>query len=50
MPTSFLLDTGPLGLLAHARQHGKPTADAAALDADVLIAAQAIELQAMSSG
>jgi|GEM_PF-5343874 len=31
---------------ADARHHGKPTADAAALDADVLIAAQAIELQA----
>ena len=33
-------------LWADSRRHGKPTADAAALDADVLIAAQAIEQRA----
>ena len=46
LPVSTATWKRAAALWAVARQHGKPTADPAALDADVLIAAQALEMQA----
>ena len=46
LPVSTVMWKRAADLWAEARKHGKPTADPAALDADALIAAQAIEMQA----
>ena len=46
LPLSTVMWKNAAQLWATARQLGKPTADPAALDADVLIAAQALERQA----
>ena len=46
LPVSTSMWKRAAELWADARKHGKPTADPAALDADVLIAAQAVEIQA----
>ena len=46
LPVSTAMWKRAAELWADARRHGRPTANPAALDADVLIAAQAIEIQA----
>ena len=46
LPVSTSMWKRAAEMWADARKHGKPTADPAALDADVLIAAQAVEVQA----
>ena len=46
LPVSTSMWKRAAEMWADARKHGKPTADPAALDADVLIAAQAEEIQA----
>ena len=46
LPVSTATWKRAAALWALARKQGKPTADPAALDADVLIAAQALEIQA----
>lgn len=46
LPVSTAMWRRAADLWADARRHGRPTANPAALDADVLIASQAIEIQA----